>query len=116
MKGDTTKLTLIHWSKEGDVIPVQPSEPQTPKLKMDNLLDYNINKKTIISDLYQAVVVSIFTIGYSMLGKKMLIMTPLSIQKFNLEDTGRLVEIVTESEMTKEYLIMQKILPEHINA
>ena len=35
-----------------------------------------MDKKSIVNDLYQAVVISIFTVGYSMLGKKMLKMTP----------------------------------------
>ena len=50
-----------------------------------------------------------------MLGKKILKIAPLGIQKFDLEDTGKLVAIVATSEMTGEYLIKQKILPEHIN-
>ena len=41
------------------------------------------------------------TVDYSMLGKKILKMTPLSIQKFDLEDTGKLVAIVAASEMTR---------------
>ena len=69
----------------------------------------------MMNDLYQAAVISIFAVDYSMLGKKILKMTPLSIQKFNLEDTGKLVAIVAASEMTREYLIKQKILPKHIN-
>ena len=32
-------------------------------------------------------------------------MTPPSIQRFDLEDTGKLVAIVAASEMTREYLI-----------
>ena len=50
-----------------------------------------------------------------MLGKKILKMAPSSIQKFDLEDTGKLVAIIAVSEMMREYLIKQKILPEHIN-
>ena len=50
-----------------------------------------------------------------MLGKKILKIALPSIQKFGLEDTGKLVAIVAASEMTREYLIKQKILPEHIN-
>ena len=42
-------------------------------------------------------------------------MTPPSVQKFDLEDTGKLVAIVAASEMTREYLIKQEILPDHIN-
>ena len=50
-----------------------------------------------------------------MLSKKILKMTPPSIQKFDLEDTGKLVAIVAAAEMTREYLTKQKILPDHIN-
>ena len=50
-----------------------------------------------------------------MLGKNILKMAPPSIQKFDLEDTGKLVAVVAASEMTREYLIKQKILPESIN-
>ena len=42
-------------------------------------------------------------------------MAPPSIQKFELEDTGKLIVIVAASEMMREYLIKQKILPDHIN-
>ena len=74
-----------------------------------------MNKESIVNDLYQAAVISVFPVGYSMLGKKILRMSRPSIQKFNLEDTGKLVVIVAASEMLREYLIKQKILPDHIN-
>ena len=74
-----------------------------------------MDKKSIINDLYQAAVISLFAVHYSMLGKKIFKMTPSSIQKFDLEDMGKLVVIVAASEMMKEYLIKQKILPGHIN-
>ena len=80
-----------------------------------------MDKKSIVNDLHQAVVISVFTIGYSMLGKKILKIAPPGIQKFDLEDTGKLVAIVAALEMTiaalemtREYLIKQKTLPEHI--
>ena len=73
-----------------------------------------MDKKSIVNDLYQAAVTSVLAVGYSMSGKKILRMTPLSIQKFDLEDTGKLVAIVAASEMTREYLIKQKILLDHI--
>ena len=60
-------------------------------------------------------VISVLAVGYSMLGKKILKIAPLGIQCFNLEDTGKLVAIVAASEMTREYLIKQKILLDHIN-
>ena len=68
----------------------------------------------MVNDLYQAAVISVLAVGYSMLGKKILHIAPPSIQRFNLEDTGKLVTIVATSEMTGEYLIKQKILPDHI--
>ena len=74
-----------------------------------------MDKKSIVNDLYQTAVISVFTVGHSMLGKKILKIAPPSIQKFDLEDTRKLVAIVAESEMMREYLIKQKILLEHIN-
>ena len=40
-----------------------------------------MDKKRKVSDLYQAAVISVLALGYSMLGKKILKMTPPSIQK-----------------------------------
>ena len=74
-----------------------------------------MDKKSIINDLYQAAVISVLAVGYSVLGKKILKVSPPSIQRFDLEDTGKLVAIVAASEMNREYLIKQKILPGHIN-
>ena len=74
-----------------------------------------MDNKSIVNDLYQAVVISVLAAGYSVLGQKILKMTPPSIQKFDLDDTGKLVAVVATSEMTREYLIKQKILPDHIN-
>ena len=74
-----------------------------------------MDKKSIVNDLYQVAVISVLVVGYSMLGKKIIKMTPPSIQKFDLEDTGKLVAIVATLEMTREYLIKRKILPDHIN-
>ena len=74
-----------------------------------------MDKNCIVNDLYQAAVISVLAVGYSMLGKKILHMAPPSIQKFDLEDTGKLVAIVAASEVMREYLIKQKILVDHIN-
>ena len=74
-----------------------------------------MDKKSIVNDLYQAAVILVLAVGYSKLGKKILRVSSPSIQKFDLEDTGKLVVIVAASKMTREYLIKQKILPDHIN-
>ena len=73
-----------------------------------------MDKKSIVNDLCHALLISVFAVGYSMLDKKILKMAP-SIQEFDLEDTGKLVAMIAASEMTREYLIKQKILPDHIN-
>ena len=49
-----------------------------------------MDKKSIVNDLYQAAVISVLAVGYSMLGKKILRIAPPSIQRFDLEDTGKL--------------------------
>ena len=79
------------------------------------ILYYKMDKKSIVNDLYPTLLISVFAVGYSMLGKKILKMAPLSIQKFDLEDTGKLVAIVAASEMTRQYLMKQKILSKRIN-
>ena len=58
-----------------------------------------MDKKIIINDLYQVAIISILAIGCSMLGKKITKITPPSVQKFDLEDMGKLVAIVAASEM-----------------
>ena len=67
-----------------------------------------MDKKGIVNDLYQTAFISVFTVGYSMLGKKILKISPPSIQKFDLEDTGKLVAIVAASEMTKESISLNR--------
>ena len=74
-----------------------------------------MDTKSIVNDLYQTTVISVLAVGYLMLGKKILKMTPPSIEKFDLEDKGKLIVIEAASEMIREYLIKQKILPDHIN-
>ena len=74
-----------------------------------------MDKKSILNGLHHASLICAFAVGYSILGKKILKVAPPSIWKFDLEDTGKLVAIITASEMMREYLIKQKILPEHIN-
>ena len=45
------------------------------------LLYYKMDKKSIVNDLYPASLISAFAVGYSMLGKKILKIAPLRIQK-----------------------------------
>ena len=67
-----------------------------------------MDKKSIVNDLYQAAVISVLVVGYSMLGKKILKIAPPSIQRFDLEDKGKLVAIVVASEMTRESISLNR--------
>ena len=64
-----------------------------------------MDKKSIVNDFYQAAVISVLAVCYSMFGKKTLHVSPPRVQRFDLQDTGKLVAIVAASEMTREYLI-----------
>ena len=61
-----------------------------------------MDKKSIVNDLCHASLINAFAVGYSMLSKKILKMAPPSIQKFDLEDMGKLVVIVAVSEMKRD--------------
>ena len=67
-----------------------------------------MDKKSTVNDLYLASLIRVFAVGYSMLGKKILKMAPPSIRKFDLEDTGKLVTIITVSEMPESILLNRK--------
>ena len=56
--------------------------------------------KDIKESVYHGAVVCALAVGYIMLSKSVLKMTPPSIQKFGLEDTGKLVVIVAAAEMS----------------
>ena len=60
-----------------------------------------MDKKSIVNDQYQAAVISVLAVGYSMLGKKILKMTPPSFQKLDLQDTGKLVAIGLSQRATR---------------
>ena len=64
--------------------------------------------------VYLRAVVSVLSIGYSMLGKTLIRMSPPSLSKFDNEDGVKLVAIVAMSDFTKDYLIKQKIIPNNI--
>ena len=70
--------------------------------------------KDLKESIYRGAVVSILAIGYTMLGKTLVKMSPPSLGKFNIEDGVKLVAIVAISDFTKDYLIKQKIIPNNI--
>ena len=70
--------------------------------------------KDLKESVYHGAVVSALAIGYTMLGKALIKMSPPSLSKFDVEDGVKLVAIVAMSNFTKDYLIRQKILPSNI--
>ena len=73
--------------------------------------NYTIDFK---ESVYHSVVVSALAVGYTMLGKTLIKMSPPSLSKFDIEDGVKLVGIVALSDFTKDYLIKQKIVPNNI--
>ena len=70
--------------------------------------------KDIKESVYHGAVVSVLAVGYTMLGKTLIKMSPPSLSKFHIEDGVKLVGIVAMSDFTKDYLIKQKIIPDNI--
>ena len=70
--------------------------------------------KDLKESVYHGAVVSALAIGYTMLGKTLVKMSPPSLSKFDIEDGIKLAAIVALSDFTKDYLINQKILPNNI--
>ena len=67
--------------------------------------------KDLKESVYHGAVVSALAAGYTMLGKTLIKMSPLSLSKFDIEDGVKLVGIVALSDFMKDYLIKQKIIP-----
>ena len=70
--------------------------------------------KGIKESVYHETVISALTVGYTMLGKTLVKMSPPSLGKFDIEDGVKLVGIIALSDFTKDYLIKQKIIPNNI--
>ena len=70
--------------------------------------------KDLKESVYHSAVVSALAVGYTMLGKTLIKMSPPSLGKFDVEDGVKLVAIVALSNFTKDYLIKQKIIPHNI--
>ena len=70
--------------------------------------------KDIKESVYHKAIVSVLAVGYSMLGKTLIKMSPPSLSKFDTEDGVKLVAIVAMSDFMKDYLIKQKIIPNNI--
>ena len=67
--------------------------------------------KDLKESVYHGAIVSVLAIGYAMLGKTLIKMSPPSLSKFDVEDGVKLVAIIAISDFTKDYLIKQKNYP-----
>ena len=70
--------------------------------------------KDIKESIYHGAVISALAVGYTMLGKTLIKMSPPSLSKFDIEDSEKLVGIIALSNFMKDYLIKQKIIPNNI--
>ena len=70
--------------------------------------------KDIKERVYHGAVVSALAVGYTMLGKLLIKMSPPSLSKFDIEDGVKLVAIVAMSDFIKDYLIKQEKIPNNI--
>ena len=61
--------------------------------------------KDFKESVYHGAVISVLTIGYTMLGKTLIKMSPPSLSTFYVEDGVKLVVIVAMSDFTTDYLI-----------
>ena len=70
--------------------------------------------KNIKESVYHGAVVSAPAVGYTMLGKTLIKMSPSSLSKFDIEDGVKLVTIIAMSDFMRDYLMKQKIIPNNI--
>ena len=70
--------------------------------------------KDIQESVYHSAVVIAVAVGYTMLGKTLIKMSPPSLSNFDIEDGVKLVAIVAMSDFMKDYLIKHKIIPNNI--
>ena len=70
--------------------------------------------KNLKESVYHGAVVSALSVGYTVLRKTLIKMSPPSLGKFDLEDSVKLVAIVALSDFTKDYFIKRKIIPDTI--
>ena len=70
--------------------------------------------KDLKESVYHGAVVSALAVGYTMLGKTLVKMSPPSLGKFDIDDGVKLVGILALSDFTKDYLIKQKIISNNI--
>ena len=71
--------------------------------------------KDVKESIYHGAVVSALAVGYTVLGKTLIKMSPPSLSKFDIEDGVKLVAIVAMSDLMKDNLIKQNMIPNKYN-
>ena len=64
--------------------------------------------KDLKESIYHGAVVSILAVGYTMLGKTLIKMSPPSLGKFNVEDGVKLVAIIAMSDYNHVHLLWKR--------
>ena len=64
--------------------------------------------------LYHSAVVGGLSVGYSMVGKKLLKMKPANLGRLDIEDSIKLVGTVAFAFWTQDMLVKQRIIPANI--
>ena len=59
--------------------------------------------KDIKESVYHGAIISVLAVGYTMLGKTLIKMSPPSLSKFDIEDGVKLVAIIAMSDFMKDY-------------
>ena len=72
-------------------------------------------EKNIMNTVYHAAVISGLSVGYSMIAKRLMRMKVADLDKLNVEDSVKLVAVVSASIATKDFLVKQGIIPENLN-
>ena len=67
--------------------------------------------KDLKESVYHGAIISGLAVGYTVLAKTLVKMSPPSFGKFDVEDGVKLVAIVVLSDFKRDYLIKQKIIP-----
>ena len=73
-----------------------------------------IYTKDLKQSVYHGAIISALDVGYTMLGKTLIKMSPPFFRKFNVQDGVKLVAIIAISDFPKDYLMKQKIIPNNI--
>ena len=73
-----------------------------------------MSEKTIVNLIYHSAVLSGLSIGYSVLAKNLMRMKPADLGKLDIEDSVKLMVVITASIATKDFLVKQGIIPENM--